>query len=110
MAQDENVQKEVSMETQADEIVKSGNAGKAMASNDFVVTVQNITAQMLQGGVQALNQMMLNNVRQMDLNYSQTLKEQLRTGVISDANVGAAADAAIDQSPPDEGVRQAKTE
>jgi hypothetical protein len=33
-----------------------------------------------------------------------------KADVLSVANAGAAADAAIDQSPPDEGVRQAKTE
>ena len=108
--QDENVQKEVSMEVQADEVTKSGNASRALNSANTIHAYDQITAQLLQGGVQALNQMMMSNVRNMDLAFQQSLKELQRTGIIGDANAGAAADAAIDQSPPDEGIRQAKTE
>jgi hypothetical protein len=55
-------------------------------------------------------QTMQNAVENANLAAKRSLDHWDKADVLSVANAGAAADAAIDQSPPDEGVRQAKVE
>lgn len=100
-------QTEGSFEVMADELGKTANAAGAaqVAGNQQVLN--NIAAQLLQGGVSALNQLMHSNVRLLDMAAQKSMDHWDKVNVIADANAGAAADAAIDQSPPDEGTRQA---
>jgi hypothetical protein len=53
-------------------------------------------------------QVMQNAIENANLASKRSLDHWDKADVLSVANAGAAADAAIDQSPPDEGVRQAK--
>jgi hypothetical protein len=53
-------------------------------------------------------QVMQNAIENANLAAKRSLDHWDKADVLSVANAGAAADAAIDQSPPDEGVRQAK--
>ena len=110
MPADENVQKEVSMEAMADETAKTANVNNSLQTGVDRQAINNITAQLLQGGVSALNQLMHSNVRLLDLAAQKAMEHWDKASIVSNANAGAAADAAIDQSPPDEGERQVKKE
>ena len=51
MPADENVQKEVSMEAMADETAKTANVNNSLQTGVDRQAINNITAQLLQGGV-----------------------------------------------------------
>ena len=102
------VQAEGSFETMSDEEIKSGNANNTIQLGVDRQTINNITAQMLQGGVNALNLMMTAAAENLNLAAKQALDHRDNVKVLADTATGAVADAMIDQSPPDEGERQAK--
>ena len=52
------VQPEGSFEVMADEVIKTANSAQAAQTASGKQTIDNITAQLLQGGVAALNQLM----------------------------------------------------
>ena len=61
--------------------------------------------------IQAIvSQALSNMVENANLAAKQTLDHRDNANILADTATGAVADAMIDQSPPDEGVRQAKTE
>ena len=107
---DPTVQPEGSFEVMADEVVKTANANQSTQVAASNKTVDAITAQMLQGGVAALNLLMIKSVETLDLAAKKSLDHWDKINIVADTAVGAVADAMVDQSPPDEGVRQAKTE
>ena len=103
-------QNETTFEVMADEVIKTANSAQAAQTASVKQAVDNITAQLLQGGVAALNVLMMKSVETLDLAAKRSLDHWDNVKVLADTATGAAADAMIDQSPPDEGVRQAKTE
>ena len=107
---DPTVQPEGSFEVMTDEVIKTANAAQSSQTASNKQAVDAIVAQLLQGGVAALNVLMMKTVETLDLAAKRSLDHWDNIKVLADTATGAAADSMIDQSPPDEGVRQAKTE
>ena len=107
---DPTVQPEGSFEVMADETIKTASASNSAQIAADRQMVNNVALQALQNAVVATDLLTKTVIENVNLAAKRSLDHWDNAKILHDTATGAAADAMIDQSPPDEGVRQAKTE
>jgi len=103
-------QTEREFETGMDEGFKAVAVNTAKQGLHELSQVNNVGLQALQNAVVATDMLTKATIENMNLAAKQALDHRDNANILADTATGAVADAMIDQSPPDEGVRQAKTE
>ena len=102
--------KEREFEAGMDEGFKANAVNSATQALHELSQVNNVGLQALQNAVVATDILTKATIENMNLAAKQSIDHRDNANVLADTATGAVADAMIDQSPPDEGVRQAKVE